>query len=278
GQGDDWSFDTQWESQGQITPRGYAVRMAIPFRSLRFRPESMQTWAFAVQRKMTGLNEFAHWPHLTQKLSGFVLQFGELEGLEQISPGRNLQLNPYASLAGTHFLDQPTTGSPSFRGEDEFRGGIDAKAILHDSLTLDVTVNPDFSQVETDDPRVTVNQRFEVFFPEKRPFFLENASYFQTSETLFFSRRIGNPAFGARLTGRIGKWLLGALLTDDRAPGKVVEPTDPAYLRRASNVVARVQRDFRQQSYIGLMITDREFAGSRNYVGSIDLRWKLGNN
>ena len=88
---------------------------------------------------------------------------------------------------------------------------MDAKLVIRESLTLDTTINPDFSQVESDDPQVTVNQRFEVFFPEKRPFFLENASYFQTPENLFFSRRIGDPLGGARLTGRLGRWSIGLL-------------------------------------------------------------------
>ncbi len=99
------------------------------------------------------------------------------------------------------------------------RAGVDGKVVARDSLAIDFTLNPDFSQVESDEPQVTVNQRFEVFFPEKRPFFLENAGYFQTPVNLFFSRRIADPQFGARVTGKVGGWAVGALAIDDRAPG-----------------------------------------------------------
>ncbi len=97
--------------------------------------------------------------------------------------------------------------------------------VLRDSLVLDLTGNPDFSQVESDDPQVTVNQRFEVFFPEKRPFFLENADYFRTPINLFYSRRIVDPSAGVRLTGKMGDYSFGLLSADDRAPGLIVSPS-----------------------------------------------------
>ena len=105
--------------------------------------------------------------------------------------------------------------------------GLDSKIVLHKSLVLDTTLNPDFAQVESDDPAVTANQRFEVFFPEKRPFFQENASYFQTPINLVFTRRIADPKFGVRLSGKDGPWAIGALLADDHSPSDSVLPSDP---------------------------------------------------
>src|ERR1022692_3891622 len=166
GQNDDFSFDTLWYSEGRLTPEGYVAMMTIPFRSLRFPAQTVQTWGFGLYRGIPTNNENSFWPYITEKVSGFTPQLARMTGLENISPGRNLQLIPYAALGSSHFLDQ---------------------------LTLDVALNPDFSQVESDDPAVTVNQRFEVVFPEKRPFFLENNSYFTTPENLFFSRRIVDP-------------------------------------------------------------------------------------
>ncbi len=198
-----------------------------------------------------------------------------MRGLESISPGRNLQFIPYAAFSGSHFLDDPTYGVPAFRSKTDLRVGMDAKAVLHDSLTLDVALNPDFSQVESDDPQVTVNQRFEVQFPEKRPFFLDNAAYFNTPETLFFSRRIVDPEFGARLTGKLGRWNLGVLAIDDRAAGTTLAPDDPHYGDRAEIGVVRVQREFSKQSSVGILLTDREFAGGYNRVEAIDTRLKL---
>src|SRR5262249_907395 len=203
---DDFSFDTLWYSDGKLTPDGFVATLTIPFRSLRFARGGVQTWGIALLRSIPANNENSFWPYVTQRVTGFNQQIGNASGLEGISPGRNLQFIPYAAFAGSHFLNNPPSGAPGFQTKHDFRAGLDAKAVLHDSLTLDIALNPDFSQVESDDPQVTVNQRFEVIFPEKRPFFLENTNFFNTPENLFFSRRIVDPEFGARLTGKLGRW------------------------------------------------------------------------
>jgi hypothetical protein len=274
GQNDDFSFDTLWYSEGKLTPEGYVVMMTIPFRSLRFASRSLQTWGFGLYRGIPTNNENSFWPYITEKVSGFTPQLAKMTGLESISPGRNLQLIPYAVFSNSHYLDQPDTGVPAFRGKTDFRPGLDAKAVIHDTLTLDVALNPDFSQVESDDPQVTVNQRFEVVFPEKRPFFLENNSYFTTPENLFFSRRIVDPEFGGRITGKLGNWNLGVLAIDDRAAGATTDPSDPNSGDRAAIGVVRVQREF-GKSNVGVLVTDREFAGSYNRVAALDTRLKL---
>ncbi len=272
---DDFSFDTLWYSDARLTPEGFVAMMTIPFKSLRFARAPAQTWGIALFRSIPTNNESSFWPYITQKISGFNQQLGNMTGLEGISPGRNLQFIPYAAFASSHYLDDPPSGVPSFRGHKDFRAGLDAKAVLHDSLTLDMALNPDFSQVESDDPQVTVNQRFEVQFPEKRPFFLENTGYFATPENLFFSRRIVDPEFGTRLTGKLGRWNLGLLGIDDRAAGKVLAPDDPHFGERAAIGVVRVQREFARQSNLGMMFTDREFAGGHNRVEAVDARVKL---
>jgi hypothetical protein len=237
GTNDDMSWDTLWYSDGRLTPEGFAAMMTIPFRSLRFARSAIQTWGMALMRIIPTTNENAFWPYVTNKLNGFAQQMGTMNGLEGISPGRNLQFIPYAAFASSHFLDNPALGVPSFQTKHDFRAGLDAKAVLHDSLTLDVALNPDFSQVESDDPQVTVNQRFEVQFPEKRPFFLENTAFFHTPEQLFFSRRIVDPEYGARLTGKLGRWNLGLLGIDDRAAGQTLDPEDPHFGGRGKSSV-----------------------------------------
>ena len=275
GQNDDFSFDTLWYSDGRLTPEGFAAMLTIPFRSLRFARTSEQTWGFALVRFIPTTNETAFWPFVTQKVEGFNQQIGNMSGLENISPGRNLQIIPYGAFGQSHYLDNPSSGPPSFQTKNDFRAGVDAKAVIHDSLTLDLTLNPDFSQVESDDPQVTVNQRFEVQFPEKRPFFLENTAYFNTPENLFFSRRIVDPEFGARLTGKLGRWAIGLLGIDDRAADQGLDPEDPHYGDRAAIGVVRVQREFGKQSNVGVLLTDREFAGGYNRVEAVDTRLKL---
>lgn len=272
GQGNDYTFDTLWYSEGRLTDFGYVVWMAIPFKSLRFSGEPVQSWGVALSRTTLRTNELVWWPYVTQRQAGIVQQFGTAAGLEKISPGRNLQLIPYGLLARSRFLDQSDLNHRFFRTQEEHHAGLDAKFVLRDALTFDFTVNPDFSQVESDDPQVTVNQRFRVFFPEKRPFFIENAAFFQTPINLFFSRNIVDPQFGGRMTGKVGKWALGALVMDDRAPGR---GQPPPFDTRARIGVVRAAREFGQQSQIGAFFSSRDFADSNNRVASLDTRVKL---
>jgi hypothetical protein len=277
GQEDDRSFDTLWHSEGRLTADGYVVWMAIPFRSLRFPNETQQFWGVALGRLILRKNELSFWPYVTRRVQGYHQQFADLEGLENISPGRNVQLIPYGIFTSSRFLDTQATGGPEFRTDHEARVGLDAKVVLKDALTLDVALNPDFSQVESDEPQVTINRRFEVYFPEKRPFFIENAGIFYTPITLFFSRRIADPQFGVRATGKIGRWTLGAIGMDDRAAPQAAE-CDPLDDRRSAIGVLRVQREFASQSFLGVFYTDRQHPSCGNRVFSVDTRLKLSQN
>jgi hypothetical protein len=274
GQDEDLSFDTLWHSEGRLTSDGYAVRMAIPFRSLRFTGADVQSWGIALGRFIRRSNEEAYWPVITKRVNSFVPQFGNLLGLRDISSGHNVQVIPYGVFAGARVLDEAAS---AFRGTGDQRVGLDAKLVLRDALTLDATVNPDFSQVESDDPQVTVNQRFEVFFPEKRPFFIENAGYFQTPINLLFSRRIVDPGVGTRLTGQLGEWALGAIAMNDRNPEQA-GPDDALAGRSAMVGAFRLQRHIGKESSVGLLATDREFAGASHRVYGVDTRLKLSSN
>ncbi len=277
----DPSFDTVWHSNGKLTSRGYVVWMAIPFKSLRFSPAREQSWGIILYRGILRENEDDFWPEISRSVEGRLAQGATAGGLEDISPGRNMQFIPYGVLRSFRALDTRDPTAPRFDHRDaEFRGGIDSKFVLHDNLVLDVTANPDFSQVESDEPQITVNQRFEVFFPERRPFFLENSDYFKTPIDLFFTRRIGDPQFGARLTGKLGPYSLGILATDDRGPGNRVPDSDPLAGERSTFAIARVNRDIFGQSSIGAIYTDWEFpaADEFNRVGGIDSRLKFNPN
>ena len=275
GQGYDYSFDTLWRTEGRLIPGGYAVWFSIPFKSLRFSHAPEQTWDVMLYRQILRKREVDTWPYVTQRVEGITQQFAPAGGLEKISPGRNIQLIPYGLLARNHFLNQPFPLNPSFQNAFEHRGGLDAKFVARDALTFDVTLNPDFSQVESDDPQVTINQRFAVFFPEKRPFFIENAGFFQTPINLFFSRRIADPQFGGRMTGKAGQWFLGALVIDDREPG-LNQPSP--FNTRAADGVFRVAREFGNQSQIGAFFSSRDFADTNNRVASLDARLKFSKN
>lgn len=274
----DTSWDTLWYSEGRLTPEGYVAWMAIPFKSLRFPPAKEQSWGIVLYRGIVRENEDSFWPQISHRFEGRLGQAATLTGLEGISPGLNLQFIPYGLLNSFRDLDTREPNDPHFANR-ALGGtfGLDSKIILNDSMVLDLTANPDFSQVESDEPQVTVNQRFRVYFPERRPFFIENADYFRTPLDLFFTRQIVNPSYGARLTGKVGPYSIGVLTADDRAPGLIVPPSDPLAGSRQYFTLARVSRDIFQQSSVGAIYTDQEYpaAGGFNRVGGLDSRIKF---
>jgi hypothetical protein len=275
GQGDDRSWEGLWYTDGRLTEDGYVVLETIPFRSLRFPAGDKQVWGVSLARFIYRANEFSTWPAITrQKAPQYVGQFGDMEIDGGISPGRNMQVIPYGSFSAGRGLDD----TQGFSSRREAVGGLDARVVLKDAFTLDLTANPDFSQVESDEPQVMVNQRYEVFFPEKRPFFMEKASLFNTPEMLFFSRRIADPQFGARLTGTVGRWSLGVLAADDQAPGRLIRAGERWSGSRARDAVARVERGFGRQSHIGATLTTYDFGASYNRVASLDTRIGIGPN
>ena len=255
----DPSWDTVWDSRGRITSQGYVAFMAIPFKSLRFSSAREQTWGILLQRVVPHSNDNSFFPHVSASIYGRLSQESELHGLEDIRPGRNIQLIPYGLIDSFHALDQRDPSHPFFTGKNlGGRAGLDGKFILKDSLVFDFTVNPDFRQLESDQPQNTVNQRFEVFFPEKRPFFQEGANYFETPINMYFTRRIANPQFGVRVTGKLGPYGIGVLASDDQSPGLIVPDNDPLHGKRAYFTVGRLTRELWKQSQIGIYYSDRE--------------------
>jgi hypothetical protein len=273
----DESFDLVWHSRGLRTPQGFVVSMSIPFRSLRFKPDAHQVWGIYLGRWIPRSGEWNFWPPISNRQQSYLAQMARLEGISNVTRGRGVQLIPYASYRAFRALDQRDRARPHYvRDAVDPNIGADAKLIVRDSLVFDATVNPDFSQVESDAPQITANQRFEVFFPEKRPFFLENAGFLQTPINLMFTRRIADPQAGGKLTGRAGAWSLGTLITDDEAPGKRVAESDPASGSRAWIGAARASRNLFGQSSVGAIFTHRGLDGRTNTVAGLDSRLRLG--
>ena len=278
GLGDDFNFDTQWQSDGKITPDGYVVTMAIPFKSLRFNRADVQNWGIAVGRIVPRLNEFSYWPYITKRQAAFVPQLAPVQIAEPITSGRNIQLIPYGYIGRSRALNGRDPARTFWERDDKNQAGLDAKLVLADKFALDLTYKPDFSEVESDEPQVLIDKRYEVLFPEKRPFFLENSGFFTTPQPLFFSRRIAEPRYGARLTGREGHWSVGGLLMDDLAPGEALPRDSHDYGKTARIAVARVQNDFAGDSNVGVLLTDRKFGQQSNRVAGVDLRYKIDEN
>jgi hypothetical protein len=286
----DISWDTVWDSKGKVTSRGYVVWIAIPFKSLRFPATKQQEWGIILYRGIVRKNEDSFWPEISSRVEGRLGQAATLYGLEGISPGRDIELIPYGIMRGFRALDTRDPYNPYFQNaEAQGQVGMDAKFVIHDHFVLDLTANPDFSQVESEDPQITVNQRFEVYFPEKRPFFLENEDYFRTPFDLFFTRNIQDLSAGIRLTGKEGPYSVGLMATDDRAPGLAVPSycpdTSPLCSDSLSGIrsyftIARVSRDIFKQSTVGAVYTNWECpaTGEFNRVGGVDTRLKFNAN
>jgi len=276
--GFDSSYQAVWSTDGEQTDSGFMVRMAVPLKTLRFPETGEQVWRIMFERQLPRLSEESHWPAYSNAIQGRLNQAASLTGIRDVSPGRNIQIIPFAFVRNYDILDPDAPVGPSFNQDTEDELGLDAKFVFNDSLVLDATLNPDYSQVESDQPQVTVNERFEVRFPELRPFFLENADYFQTETALVFTRRIVDPQAGLRFTGKQGDWGLGAMIMDDEAPGLTREVDDPLFGESADISIVRVFRDISEQSRLGFLYTDREFGDSFNEVKSFDGRVKMTDN
>jgi len=276
------NWDTSWSVRSAITDIGWSAEMQIPFTSLRFGSDPVQTWGFNFERRIRRNNEVAYWAPLSQERNIYrVSEAGSLEGIE-VPRQRNLQLTPYVLTKTREGGDLPDRQS-----DEEF--GFDLKYSITSSLTLDATYNTDFAQVEVDEQQVNLD-RFSLFFPEKRAFFLENAGQFTVGNPqeaeLFFSRRIGIAAGtptpidgGVRLSGKVGQRTnLGFLRMDSEAVEGLTSGNE--------YTVARVNQELANRSAIGLLYVDRSGDGSllgngaddQNQTYALDGRWGIGDN
>lgn len=278
--GYDFSFDTVWDSWGKRTASGYVVLMRIPFASLYFakaEPGELRQWGVILQRVVSHANEYDYWPRNNHNIAGKLTQDMEVSGFSDVEHGQNLQFEPYSLARSLRQLNSVNPDNPFFEDKHlQGYAGLDAKFILHNSLVLDTTLNPDFSQVGIDNPAAP-NQRFPPYFAEVRPFFIENSSYFMTPINLYYTNNIVTPQFGARLTGKMGPWALGVLGVDDRSPGQAVPQGNPELNTRAGNFLARLNRDVGPLSNFGFIYADREYQGSFNRAGGFDYRARLRN-
>ena len=277
----DYSYDLVWESEARRTHGGWMALIAIPFRSVRFRSESAE-WGVIFYRNLPRSSEVDFWPRVSTHISGVLTQEANMRGIEGVTGSHNLQLNPYVLAQNEHELINLDPLNPYFSSRHlEGTAGGEAKLIIKDRIVLDGTINPDFSDVESDQPQFTINERYPVYFPELRPFFLENANYFSTPILLVYTRNIVHPEFGIRVTGKLGGTNLGFFAIDDREPGETSAPGGPLYHERAKYIVARVAQDLGRGSSVGFIYTDEEFGGGWNRIGGVDFsarlsdRWSL---
>ncbi len=272
----DTSWDAIWSSAGRITDDGYSIEAAIPFGSLRFPSSSdPQTWRFWINR-MRPRDQTVTMRSNTRLRdeSCQLCQAHALAGFQGMDPGRNAEIVP--TLTASRVDARPDgLASPMTAGEVAWEAGIDARWSLTTDLTLNATLNPDFSQIEADAPQLSANSRFALFFPEKRPFFLEGADLFSTPIRAVFTRSVSDPVGGAKFSGKSGPHGIGVLVARDRVNNLLV-PGDLGSRRisRDEEVTAsvlRYRRDVGDGATVGTVVTAREGTdGYRGWLGGVD--------
>lgn len=282
GRGEDFSVDLLMESKGIVHETGFNVEIAIPFKSLRFEAGKGKLWGAHFFRRIKRFeNELDSWMPFSRSIDSNLSQEGHLTGLDNISVERTIELIPSLTVSqNSRFVPAlPSTQRSIDPGRivNEPVGidpGLTAKFIPSSSATIDLAINPDFAQVEADQLVVTANQRFPIFFPEKRPFFLEGIEIFQTPITAVHTRAIVDPDVAVKTTGKKGRNTFGLMVASDNGPGNFNADDRGALnacldLRRVqANTICNAERFVDKNAYIGVLRLKRD-VGKENSIGML---------
>ncbi|MDC0160138.1 carbohydrate binding family 9 domain-containing protein [Gemmatimonadales bacterium] len=262
----DWNPDFLWESDGRVDESGYSAEMKIPLKSLRFPESQVQDWGIQIQRTIRRTGYESSWAPITQEQANKLEQAGLITGLRELDAGLFLEINP--TVVGTRTGERDPSGTGLLREAAQGEMGLNLTYGLTSNLTLDGTYNPDFSQIEADAGQIAVNERFALFLPEQRPFFLEGTDVFRMPKQLVYTRSIVNPVGAAKVAGKIGGLQVAYLGAVDEVNSGASNPI--------VNLV-RVRGDVGRSSTIGAVFTDRTEPGADfNRVLGADARFVLG--
>jgi hypothetical protein len=276
---EDSSWDGLWDSAGQINSSGYTVEIRIPYSTLRFQKSAgPQIWGVDVLRFYPRDNRYRLSNNkLVRSNNCYLCGLSKLRGFSAATPGRDLEITP--TLTARYGQQrQPGQSWQGDGGDAEF--GVDVKWGLGPNSTLNATLNPDFSQVESGQAQLDLNTTFALFFPEKRPFFLEGADYFNTPNNVLYTRTVADPDAGLRLTGRNQEHTYGVFAAQD-ASTQILIPgvfgSQFRFLDQGSTAAAgRYRYDFDGQASIGAVSTLRSGDDYQNFLGGLDGRWQSG--
>ena len=278
---EDSSPDLYWDSAAKITKDGWILEMRVPFSSLRYPRGDPQTWRIMLYRNYP--RDFRY-QMFTSKLprggNCFICHTAPLTGLEGLPAGGHVIAAPYLT-AREEGVPRSDPSAPLLNKPVRVKAGADVKWTPNENTAVDAAVNPDFSQVESDVAQIGANERFALFYPEKRPFFLEGIELFSTPIQAVYTRSITSPRWGARVTGKIGGTGYTALVAEDRGGGSVILPgpnaSDFANQDFQSFVaIGRARHDL-GRSFVSFLATDREVSGGgHNRVFGPDFQWRIG--
>ena len=261
----DLNPDYVYQSRGHVTPWGYEVEVRIPFKSLRYQSGATQDWGIQFIRTTQHTGYEDTWTPVVRASASFLIQSGSLKSLTGLRRGLVMDVTPEFTAR----VDGASVSTTEYQYQDVApEVGVNVRWGITQNLSAAGTINPDFSQVEADVGQVTVNQRFALFYPEKRPFFLEGLEQFDTPNALIYTRQITNPMGGAKLIGKVGGTGVAYI-------GAVDDIGDTSAVRPIVNLL-RVRRDLGTSSTVGLAYTDRIVETSWNRVFGVDARviWK----
>jgi len=271
---EDFSWATIWLSSGRMFDDGYVVEVAIPFNSLRFPSRTgTQTWGFIATRDYPRSDRHRMRSAPTNRdVSCLVCQLDKVEGFAGASPGRNVELDPTLTSKVNEQREDFPDGD--FASDSSTEAGITARWGITPNVTLNGTINPDFSQVEADVAQLNVNPRFALFYPEKRPFFLEGADFFATPLNVVFTRTIADPGYGLKLSGKSGRSGFGVFVADDSVNNLIFPSNQESGFasidQKVTTNVLRYRSDIGTSSNVGVIYTDRRGDGYSNQVGGVD--------
>ncbi|MFH2107299.1 MAG: DUF5916 domain-containing protein [Chrysiogenia bacterium] len=278
---EDFSWDAIWSSAGRITADGYNVEIAIPFHQLRFKKsKGKQTWGFSAGRSWPRTDRHRMESHLRDRNRNCILcQFNKISGLEDISPGSNIEFDPTITVQRSDNRKDFPDGDLE-AGKVKVEPGLTAKWGITPNLILNATLNPDFSQIEADAAQLDVNTRYALYYSEKRPFFLEGADIFLTPIEAVFTRTVANPLWGGKMTGKIGKGALGYFVAQDRINNLIIPSNQGSEAvsldEDVFGGVFRYRHDIGNSSTLGVLYTGRSGGDYYNHVGGIDGFFRFG--
>jgi hypothetical protein len=250
------------------------VEMAIPFSSLRFPNKATQEWKANFWRnRPRSSREQSTWAAVNRNEPCFMCQFGTLNGLESVKPGRSFEVLPsLVSYQTTHLNDPENPNSGLYNDRIKAEGALNLRYLLSSDFTADFTYNPDFSQIESDAAQIDVNSPYALYYPEKRPFFQEGSDLFQTYINAVYTRSINDPLTAMKLTGRHNRMAIGYIGARDRKTPQVLpfeESSEQLEVGKSYSNVLRVKQTFMEDSYFGALMTDRRFdnGGAGTVIG-----------
>ena len=275
----DRSWNTLFDTGAQIVEDGFTAEMAIPFKSFRYPTPPKgepHRWGFQIVREVKSKDrENQVWAPMSRDETSFFAQMGLLEGMRDLSSSKNLEILPTFTAIQFGEIDPTQPAFVNQRTDPD--AGVNVKYGITSDITADFTVNPDFSQIESDRPQIEINQRDPLFFAELRPFFVEGSEIFGITAPVTFvhTRTIVDPDYGAKVSGQVGRFSVGALTANDRAPGKVDDPNDPASGRSAQTFIGRAKYDLWAESNVGAIVTDREFLNGYSRVFGLNSDFRV---